>query len=85
MMLATLAAPCRRRGRGRARLVELRLVAAESLLTDYTSVGRRLGDRAVRLTVLLDRLIEQDKVLLMRGQVQMLEFLLLRGLCRQAR
>jgi hypothetical protein len=34
--------------------------------------------------MLLGRLIEQDKVLLMRRQVQMLEFLLLRGLCRQA-
>ena len=35
--------------------------------------------------MLLDRVIEQDEVLLMRGKIQMLEFLLLRGLCRQAR
>jgi hypothetical protein len=69
-------------------MVKLRRVSAESLLVlmmvDHTSVGRRLRDRAVRLTMLLGRLVEQDKVLLMRRQVQMLEFLLLRGLCRQA-
>jgi hypothetical protein len=49
----------------------------------YTSVGRSLRDRAVKLTP--GRLIEQDEVSLMRGQIQMLELLLLRGWCRQAR
>ncbi len=79
----------RRRRRSRSLWVELRrVVAAESLLVgmrNHTSVGRRLRDRAIRLTMLLGRLIEQDEVLLMRGKIQMLEFLLLRGLCRQAR
>jgi hypothetical protein len=36
------------------------------------------------LTVWLDRLIEQDKVLLMRRQIQVLKVLLMRGWCRQA-
>jgi hypothetical protein len=52
----------------------------------HTSVGGRLRDRAaVRLTVLLDRLIEQDEVLLMKRQIQMRKLLLMRGWCRQAR
>ena len=50
----------------------------------YTSVGGRLRDRAIRLTM-FDRLIEQDEVLLMGRQVQMLQLQLLRGWCRQAR
>lgn len=73
------------RGRGSLLLLsrkKLRLLATMLLIVVvYTSVG---GDRAVRLT-LFDRLIEQDEVLLVGGQIQMLELQLLRGWGRQAR
>jgi hypothetical protein len=62
-----------------------KLVVARWLAVVYTSVGGRLRDRAVRLT-LSDRLIEQDEVLLGRQvQVLMLLLQLLRGWGRQAR
>lgn len=71
----------RRRRRGLLR--EERLTR---LLTEiHTSVGGRLAGWAIKLTGLLDRLIEQDKVLLMGRQIQMLKVQLLRGWCRQAR
>ncbi len=44
-----------------------------------------MRDGAVRLTtVRFDRLIEQDKVLLMRREIEMVADLRLRGVCRQA-
>lgn len=71
-----------RRRRG---LLRVELLAAMLLVgLVYTSVGRRLRDRAIRWT-LFDRLIEQDEVLLVRRQVQMLQLQLLRGWGRQAR
>lgn len=70
----------RRRGRG---LLLKELLWAMLLSCVYTSVGGRLRGRSVRLTW-FDRLIEQDKVLLLRGQIQMLKVLLMRGWCRQA-
>ena len=71
-----------RRRRDLLLLVEL-VVAMLLVGLVYTSVGGRLRDRAVRLTM-FDRLIEQDEVLLWR-QVQMgLMLQLVRGWCRQA-
>lgn len=67
----------RRRSRG---LLRKELLAAMLLISIHTSVGGVLGSRAIRLTVLLDRLIEQDEVLL-----KVLLMQLLRGWCRQAR
>ena len=71
----------RRRGRG---LLRKELLGTLMLIQMYASVGGRLRDRAVRLTAWFDRLIEQDKVLLLRRQIQMLKMHLLRGWCRQA-
>jgi len=51
----------------------------------YTSDGGRLRDRALVRLTMIDRLIEQDKVLLVRRQIQVLKLQLLRGVCRQAR
>ncbi len=70
------------RRRGRELLREQWLVAM-LLICVYTSVGGRCGG-TTRLTVWFDRLIEQDKVLLLRGQIQVLKVQLMRGWCRQA-
>jgi hypothetical protein len=66
------------RRRGRELLRKQRLVTM-LLVWVHTSDGGRLRDAATRLTVLIDRLIEQDEVLLMWRQIQVLELLLLRG------
>jgi hypothetical protein len=71
----------RRRGRG---LLRKELLGTLMLIQSCTSVVGRLRDGTVRLTAWFDRLIEQDKVLLLWGQVQMLKMQLLRGWCRQA-
>jgi hypothetical protein len=59
----------RRRCRGLLREKEL---ATMLLISIHTSVGGVLQDRATRLTVLFDRLIEQNKVLLIGRQIEML-------------
>jgi hypothetical protein len=69
---------------GRLLLLLLLLAVLLQMMLAHTSAGGRLGNRAVRLTFLLDRLVEQDEVLLLGRQPQVLEVLLLRGLCRQA-
>jgi hypothetical protein len=51
--------------RGRDLLLREQRLMTMLLVLIYTSVGGRLRDGATRLT-LLDRLIEQDEVLLMR-------------------
>lgn len=71
----------RRRGRG---LLRKKRLGTLMLIQMYTSAGGRLRDRTVRLTAWFDRLIEQDKVLLLWRQIQMLKMQLLRGWCRQA-
>lgn len=54
------------RWRGRGLLLREERLVTMLLNSIHTSVGGRLRDRAVRLTEGLDRLIEQDEVLLMR-------------------
>jgi len=57
--------------RGRDLLLRKQRLMTMLLILIYTSVGGRLRDRAIRLTM-IDRLIEQDKVLLMGRQIQVL-------------
>lgn len=59
----------RRRRRGLLREEEL---VAMLLISIHTSVGGVLREGATRLTVLFDRLIEENKVLLMWRQIEML-------------
>ena len=59
----------RRRGR---KLLRKQRSVSKLLIWVHTSDGGRLRDWATKLTVLLDRLIEQNKVLLMWRQVQVL-------------
>lgn len=69
----------RRRGRGL-----LRKELGTMLLISVHNSGGVLRDGAIMLRV-FDRLIEQDKVLLVVWQIELLKLLLMCRLCRQAR